>query len=185
MSNKFLMRGVDPGVLRRRTAVAQVQAASARCGPGTTIPADWDWTSAKAGGNVFPVRPSQGACGSCWAQAAIAALESRAMIDGVNAGPNLSEDQLLGCVNAANGYRSRGCGGGLAEEALDYISRQFAADEQTYAGTPGSGCKTNATRRSNAVSLVSSPGWRPVASLAEAIRRAVYCEGPVIVYLQE
>lgn len=49
-------------------------------------------------------------------QAAAAALESRAMIDGVNVGPNLSEEQLLDCVNAGNGYRSRGCQGGLVGE---------------------------------------------------------------------
>lgn len=38
------------------------------------------------------------------------------MIDGVNVGPNLSEQQLLDCVNAGNGYRSQGCQGGLAGE---------------------------------------------------------------------
>lgn len=51
-------------------------------------------------------------------QAAMAAVESRALIDGVDKGPNLSESQMLDCVNAANGYRSRGCNGGLAGELV-------------------------------------------------------------------
>lgn len=56
------------------------------------------------------------ACASAGPQAALAAVESRAMIDRVDLGPNLSEEQLLDCVNAGGGYRSRGCQGGLAGE---------------------------------------------------------------------
>ncbi|KAL4431103.1 hypothetical protein ABPG75_006359 [Micractinium tetrahymenae] len=82
-------------------------------------------------------RSAVAAGGSCWAQAALAAVESRALKDGVDEGPNLSERQLLDCVNAGNGFLSRGCNGGLAEEAFEYISRQFAAAQPAYAAAPG------------------------------------------------
>lgn len=70
------------------------------------------------------------------------------------------------------------------EEALDYISGHFAADERAYKLTRGSGCKTNPRLKATAISLVSSPGWHRVPSSADAIQRAVYCEGPVVAYFQ-
>lgn len=72
----------------------------------------------------------------------------------------------------------------MPEEALDYISRRFAADEQAYARAPGSGCKTRAASTGGGVSLTASPGWRRVGSSVAQIKRAVFCEGPVVVYVQ-
>lgn len=53
-------------------------------------------------------------------------IESMYLINfGGNASdPNmhLSEQQLVSCVNHVNGYHSRGCTSGLADEAIEYVA---------------------------------------------------------------
>ncbi|KAL4421982.1 hypothetical protein ABPG77_011005 [Micractinium sp. CCAP 211/92] len=185
IQQQYLMKGIDPGVLRSGRSVAK---AAALDPPGgrrlvQALPTEVDLRTARWGDIVPPVRPSQGKCGSCWAQAALAAMESRALKDRVDKGPNLSERQMLDCVNVNNGFRSRGCNGGLAEEALEYASRQFAATQPAYAQAPGSGCKTRFTSTAGGISL-AAPGYRAVDSSAQAIMRALITDGPVLVYFQ-
>ena len=88
-----------------------------------TLAAALDWRNGGSKGNavnyVTPVR-DQGNCGSCWAFAATAALESYRLInkaDGVCglAGCNLSEQALVSCSKAGN------CGGGYIDKASTYI----------------------------------------------------------------
>jgi cathepsin L len=69
-------------------------------------------------GKVSEVR-DQGACGSCWAFAAVAAYEASYLIEnGLNArapdGPNTSEQQSLDCAKSA-------CNGGWHTEVFDYL----------------------------------------------------------------
>lgn len=63
-------------------------------------------------------------CGSCWAYAAAAAVESRVLIK-TGRNLDLSEGQLMDCVTSATnpGYWSHGCGGGWPTNPLDYFSR--------------------------------------------------------------
>ncbi|GFH05674.1 kinesin BC2, partial [Haematococcus lacustris] len=75
------------------------------------LPAEVNWL---AQGKVSAVK-NQGGCGSCWAFAAVAALESAYLIarpGTTAAGPpplHLSEQQIVSCVNAAAGYSSQAC----------------------------------------------------------------------------
>ncbi len=71
----------------------------------------------------------------------------------------------------------------LAEEALEYASRQFAATQPAYAQAPGSGCKTRFTSTAGGISL-AAPGYRAVDSSAQAIMRALITDGPILVYFQ-
>lgn len=59
---------------------------------------------------------NQGQCGSCWAFAATAAIESALLIadkDGL-----LSEQELVDC---SRDYGNQGCDGGWMDSAFDYI----------------------------------------------------------------
>jgi C1A family cysteine protease len=73
-------------------------------------PASFDWRSR---GAISPIR-NQGACGSCWAFAAVAALEAQIKIHKRKT-VRLSEQMLVDC--SPNG----GCNGGHVFTSYDYI----------------------------------------------------------------
>jgi len=82
-----------------------------------SLPAHVDW---REQGVVTPVK-DQGSCGSCWAFASTATVESHAAI---NSGELrvLSTQQFVSCV--ANPYAcggSGGCGGAITELAFQYV----------------------------------------------------------------
>jgi hypothetical protein len=86
------------------------------------LPTTFDWshrvlpTAPPAAGDWMTPVKSQGTCGSCWAFAALAAVEAKWNIQ--NANPNLdidlSEQFVIDCWKGAVG-----CGGGAPEQALD------------------------------------------------------------------
>ena len=91
-----LMRPANGDALTAQAAAGATQVDTAPAPkPGRklqqTVPAKWDW---RALGKVTPVK-NQGSCGSCWAFAAVAALESRALITGTKFGGDLSEQQMV------------------------------------------------------------------------------------------
>jgi len=91
-----LMRPANGDVLTAQAAAGATQVDAAPVPkPGRklqqTVPAKWDW---RALGKVTPVK-NQGSCGSCWAFAAVAALESKALITGTKFSGDLSEQQMV------------------------------------------------------------------------------------------
>jgi len=78
-----------------------------------------DWVAA---GYSTAVK-NQGGCGSCWAYAAAAVIESMYLIKvggtSQTASLALSTQQMTSCCNAAYGYGSQGCNGGWSDEVSE------------------------------------------------------------------
>ena len=87
---------------------------------------DWRNIDGKETSYVTPIR-NQGSCGSCWAFAAAAALESYILMtqNTPNTDLNLAEQILVSC------YNTDGCSGGSPSGASSYIKST---------GLPGEGC---------------------------------------------
>ncbi|PWA40367.1 cysteine protease [Artemisia annua] len=89
----------------------------------TDLPIRIDWRKLNA---VTPAK-NQGACGSCWAFAAVTAVEG---INAIRTGKliSLSEQQLMDCDS---GVYNNACEGGLAEPAFIFIKKHggIASDE--------------------------------------------------------
>ena len=128
-----------------------------------TVPAARDW---RAQGAVTAVK-TQGACGACWAFAAVGAVEG---ISAIRSGTlvELSEQQVIDCAPPGEGEAgASGCRGGSPSEGLQFIARHGATTETRYAyeGRAGS-CR-------EAPVLVNISGWTEVAPGQEALKRAV------------
>ncbi len=77
-------------------------------------PAQWDW---RAQGKVTPVK-NQGACGSCYAFASLANLESKLLVDGGGA-LDLSENNAKEC-----NWHGTSCSGGSYYEMANWFSQK-------------------------------------------------------------
>jgi cathepsin L len=86
-------------------------------------------------GQSFTVNiKNQGSCGSCWAFAAVAALE-KYHFDKTRARVDFSQQELVDCETGSNG-----CNGGYSEKAFNYASTNglSLASKYPYKGTRGS-----------------------------------------------
>lgn len=90
-----------------------------------------DWTTSSC---VSPIQ-NQGQCGSCWAFATVAAIESAQCITGGQKSLNkYSEQQLVGCDS-----QNWGCNGGAPEYAFEYVQSNGLCLEEDYPYTASSG----------------------------------------------
>ncbi len=94
----WLKKAKEQNLIKIKPALLKTLAAPAEVG----LPAAWNWCDQNA---CTPIR-DQGSCGSCWAFATIAALESNLLIKDTLS-TDLSEQQLVSC-NTQNW----GCNGG-------------------------------------------------------------------------
>ncbi|KAL4457382.1 hypothetical protein ABPG75_012247 [Micractinium tetrahymenae] len=187
---RMVMRRSDPSRARTRgggvSVGAAVAAAAAIRGSKADLPNEWNWDKQ---GAVSEVRDQTLAgvsrCGgACWAFAALAALESRARIDGTDRGPDYSEQQVIDCAIEAAGYSSYGCDGGTAEDVFNFASASFVAQETGYAPyTARNGNRCRAASTLGAVTVKPSPGFDVVAGNPEAIMRALVDAGPLVAYM--
>ena len=94
-----------------------------------SLPTNFDWRE-KA--HLSPIR-NQGACGSCWAFAAVGVTESLYAIF-KNRTVVLSEQELVDCTLVFYdwSYRNLGCGSGFPDQAFRYINENGIVEEDNY-----------------------------------------------------
>jgi len=166
------------------TTSRQVTTTTTTAKPTTTVVIKnaVDWRNTK--GMLQPVK-NQGSCGSCWAFAAVAALEA-AIFKKNGQSMSLSEQQLVDCA-----YRSKprdGCQGGWMGDAYNYLVSSIGSDKTSAypytsgsTGTWGSACKTT-TLGSTAVGYAPVKGYvQSPTGTEEWLRNAVATIGPVTI----
>ncbi len=133
-----------------------------------TTARSFDWRHFK---KVTPVR-NQGACGSCWAFAALGAYEGNYAIRNTSL-VNASEQDLLSCSGAGS------CGGGWWGPSFDYLIETGVAREADYPYTASdSPCQDPGSRPYRAVAWGFVGGGNPTI----AQMKAALCEyGPLAV----
>jgi cathepsin L len=109
--------------------------------PVLTLPSSVDW---RHQGVTTPIK-SQGMCGSCWAFASSAVLESHiALQTGILF--EFSEQQLVSCAdNPLHCGGNGGCTGSTAEIAFDYAKTNGLLQEWDFSYTSGHGIQPNCT----------------------------------------
>jgi TolA-binding protein len=94
---------------------------NAACSPNAVA---WSWKE-----YVAPAR-SQGKCGSCWAFAPIGVMEGAVNIaNGFDPNLDLSEQHLVNCARASDGFKIGSCNGGFTWMVFDYLQREGAPTE--------------------------------------------------------
>ncbi len=140
-----------------------------------TTPASLDWRNYNGYNYVTPVR-DQGNCGSCWAFATTAALESNVLIvNGISA-LNLAEQILLSCSGAGS------CNGGYIDRASNFIRDTGLPSESYYPYTATNGqCSSALTGWQNTASQISSWHWVTTTSpTVDAIKNDLNTYGPLV-----
>ncbi|KAF1756236.1 hypothetical protein GCK72_012689 [Caenorhabditis remanei] len=132
------------------------------------IPESVDWRNVKGNNHVTGIK-YQGPCGSCWAFATAAAIESAVSISGGGL-QSLSSQQLLDCTPVSDK-----CGGGEPVEALSYAQFHGVTSARNY---PYYFWST--TCRENVPTVAKISTWAE-AENEEELAEMVALRGPMIV----
>ncbi|XXG63265.1 hypothetical protein AAC387_Pa05g1499 [Persea americana] len=130
----------------------------------TAVPSTMDW---RKKGAVTPIK-NQGECGCCWAFSAVAATEG---ITQLKTGKliSLSEQELVDCDTSGE---DQGCGGGLMDDAFDFI--QHNGGLTTEANYPYTGEDDTCNRKKSTNHAADINGHEDVtANSEEALLNAV------------
>lgn len=133
------------------------------------LPAQFDWRNS---GAVSPVTDQEN-CGSCWAFASVAALESVVLLEGLPT-MDLSEQFLV-----SYSLLNRGCNGGSLWTAANFLKRIGTVDEACMPYR-ANGRKLPLPCSEWRTDRFGTVDWYPITQDVEALKAAVY-EAPVAV----
>ena len=133
------------------------------------LPASLDWRDNN--GNYVSAVTDQKKCGSCWAFAMTAGLESNVLRTQNNAGPvDLSEQVMLSCSGVGS------CNGGTLN--ADYLQKTGLPAESVYPYTATDGsCATATPGWESTANKIAS--WGSVAKTVATIKTAINAYGPL------
>ena len=138
------------------------------------LPDSFDWRSQHGQNYITPIR-DQGGCGSCWAFAAIGALEGHinAYYNDPDIDVDLSEQDLVSCSSTGS------CGGGYTNFALTYIQQYGVCNESCfpYAASDESCTQKCENWQDDAWKITS---WQSVALNKNEIKNALITKGPLV-----
>jgi hypothetical protein len=139
---------------------------------GAALSPSLDWRNVNGINYVTPIK-NQGSCGSCWAFAVTAALESQALMD-AGTPLDLSEQVLVSCPNGGGT-----CSGGSPSTASTYIRDVGLPLESCFPYTATNSVCSNAcpTYRTYTYRVI---GWHSGQSAVDSIKNALYTYGPVV-----
>jgi len=136
------------------------------------LPTAINWTAKGIVGRVEDQDP----CGSCWALAAVDAIEAQIAKVTNKSVVELSAQNLIDC-NQDEEEGNWGCIGGYPEPAYQYAMDRGLDTEATYPTTA-----IEATCTASPTPAYKLSGWRKVQTTEAALQQAVALIGPVSVY---
>uniref|UniRef100_A0A914CY14 ShKT domain-containing protein n=1 Tax=Acrobeloides nanus TaxID=290746 RepID=A0A914CY14_9BILA len=161
---RALLAGVRGGPSRQGSNKAIFSIPSAPSRTKRSTPINFNWQSYN---KITPVK-NQGQCGSCWAFASVAVMETAWAIKN-GSFLDLSEQNLIGCVTESNG-----CQGGYPQYALAYERANGIASEAAY---PYTGSNSNCN---HVTSKTHTTDWWYVGTDETQLTTQLYTRGALV-----
>ncbi|MHC1686103.1 MAG: C1 family peptidase [Methanothrix sp.] len=148
--------------------------------PADALPTGWDWRSVNGKDWTTPIK-NQNPCGSCWAFAAVASVESRIekVANNPDLQPDLSEQSILSCSPGP-------CSGWYSDLTANWITCKGTVDEACFPYVASKvPCSESCFDRNSRNSRIE--GWNWVCDSwntvdVERIKQEIYSHGPVQTY---
>ncbi len=140
------------------------------------LPAAFDWRD--QGGNFLTPVKNQGVCGSCWAFAALGAVESMYELAAGNPDlePDLAEQVVLSCSDGT-------CWGWTMEDTLSFVAEHGAANEDCLPYADDGALECDEACDTWAEGHYAIDGFDYISPLTETMKEALL-EGPLIAWME-